>query len=57
MGCVICRMRATPERAQEYAETIRRQYLGCKIEVTDGECGGVTMPLPTNSALWPLTVK
>lgn len=52
-----------PKRADEYVAAMSRQFAGLRVTRDDHEAddrqatGGPSVPLPANSALWPLTVK
>lgn len=54
---VIC-SRQTPDRghAERYAAKMRELYWGAQVTIEDGPCESGD-PLPTNSAVWGLTVK
>lgn len=55
---VLCQYSAPRPQAERYAAAMRRRFLGLRVTVeavvkdSSGEA-----PLPTNAALWPLTVK
>lgn len=44
-------------RAEHYAEAMERQFLGLQITITETADRPTGTHLPSNSALWPLTVK